>query len=153
PLDTTLARDTYLEGISSAMFAGRLGIGPSAREFAEAASVVKSVEPPRVADLLLDGLVTRFIDGYAPSVAPLLHALRAVRDMDDEGDLEWVWLACRLATDLWDDELWLALATRGVRVARDTGTLGLLPNALNHLAALNVHSGAFSAAAALGDEA
>jgi DNA-binding CsgD family transcriptional regulator len=39
-----------------------------------------------------------------------------------------------------------------VRVARATGALTLLPNALNHLAALNVHSGAFSAAAALADE-
>ena len=39
------------------------------------------------------------------------------------------------------------LATRGVRVARETGALHLLPNALNYLAALNVHSGAFTTAA------
>jgi DNA-binding CsgD family transcriptional regulator len=35
-----------------------------------------------------------------------------------------------------------------VRLARDTGALSLLPNALNYLAALNVHSGAFDTAAA-----
>ncbi|MGH3162494.1 MAG: helix-turn-helix transcriptional regulator, partial [Streptosporangiaceae bacterium] len=45
-----------------------------------------------------------------------------------------------------------ALATRGVRLARETGALNLLPNALNYLAALNVHSGAFATAAALTDE-
>jgi DNA-binding CsgD family transcriptional regulator len=39
-----------------------------------------------------------------------------------------------------------------VRLARDTGALNLLPNALNYLAALNVHSGAFATAAALVDE-
>lgn len=153
PLDVTLARDTYLEGISSAMFAGRLGTGPGERELAEAASAVDTVEPARAADLLLDGLVLRFTEGYAGSVARLSYALRAIRDLDGEGeDQHWLWLACRLATDLWDDELWFALATRGVRVARRTGGLTLLPNALNHLAALNVHSGAFAAAAALSDE-
>ena len=67
-------------------------------------------------------------------------------------DRRWLWLACRLAQDLWDDELWHVLATRGVRVARETGALSLLPNALNYLAALNVHSGAFATAAALIDE-
>jgi ATP/maltotriose-dependent transcriptional regulator MalT len=63
-----------------------------------------------------------------------------------------MWLACRLAQELWDDELWHMLATRGVRVARETGALHLLPNALNYLAALNVHSGAFATAATLADE-
>jgi DNA-binding CsgD family transcriptional regulator len=61
-------------------------------------------------------------------------------------------MACRLAQDLWDDELWHLLATRGVQIARETGALNLLPNALNHLAALHVHSGDFAAAAAMIDE-
>ena len=39
-----------------------------------------------------------------------------------------------------------------MRLARETGALNLLPNALNYLAALNVHSGAFASAAALTDE-
>ena len=105
------------------------------------------------ADLLLDALVTRFTEGYAASVAPLSRALRAFGEPDGGGeDRRWLWLACRLAQDLWDDELWHVLATRGVRVARDTGALNLLPNALNHLAAFNVHSGAFATAAALIDE-
>jgi DNA-binding CsgD family transcriptional regulator len=154
PLDARLARDAYLEGISSAMFAGRLGTGPGEHELAAAASGLPPVADPGAVDLLLDGLVVRYTDGYAAGVAPLSVALRAVRDLDDDGsdDQHWLWLACRLAQDLWDDELWFALATLGVRVARDTGALMLLPNALNHLAALNVHSGAFAAAAALADE-
>jgi DNA-binding CsgD family transcriptional regulator len=153
PLDATLARDTYLEAISAAMFAGRLGTGPSERELADAASGTEVVQPPRAADLLLDALVARFTDGYAAGVAPLSRVLRTLRDLDGEGDAQyWLWLACRLAQDLWDDGLWFGLATCGVRVARDTGALTLLPNALNHLAALDVHSGAFAAAAAVCDE-
>jgi DNA-binding CsgD family transcriptional regulator len=118
---------------------------------AEAARASLPLEPaPGAEDLLLRALVTRFTEGYAAAVAPLSQAVRAFDGPDAGGaDPRWLWLACRLAQDLWDDELWHALATRAARVARDTGALNLLPNALNYLAALNVHSGAFSAAAVL----
>jgi DNA-binding CsgD family transcriptional regulator len=153
PLDDAMARETYLEAIASAMFAGRLGSGPDERDVAEAARAPKQVQAQGAADLLLDALVTRFTEGYAASVAPLSRALRAFGEPDGGGDdLRWLWLACRLAQDLWDDELWYVLATRGVRLARDTGALNLLPNVANYLAAFNVHSGAFATAAALIDE-
>src|SRR5581483_11081695 len=35
PLDAAMARETYLEAIASAMFAGRLGAGPDEREVAK----------------------------------------------------------------------------------------------------------------------
>ena len=153
PVDAEMARQTYLEAIASAMFAGRLGRGPDEREVAQAASGSNRARAPGPADVLLDALVTRFTDGYAASVAPLSRALRVFAEPDGGGeDRRWLWLACRLAQDLWDDELWHVLATRGVRLARDTGALNLLPNALNHLAALNVHAGAFATAAAQIDE-
>jgi DNA-binding CsgD family transcriptional regulator len=152
-LDSAMARETYLEAIASAMFAGRLGTGPDERAVAEAARASNRRPVPGPADLLLDGLVTRFTEGYAASVAPLSRALRAFSEPDGgSADQRWLWLACRLAQDLWDDELWHVLATRGVRSARKTGALHLLPNALNHLAAFNVHAGDFAAAAAQADE-
>ncbi len=153
PLDAQLARETYLEAIAAAMFAGRLGIGPDEREVAEAARASSAVHSSGPADLLLDALVTRFTEGYAASVGPLSRALHGFADSDlGAEDPRWIWLACRLAQDLWDDELWHVLAARGVRLARDTGALNLLPNALNYLAALNVHSGAFATAASLIEE-
>ena len=153
PLDAAMARETYLEAIASAMFAGRLGTGPDVHEVAGAARATNRAPAPGAADLLLDALVTRFTEGYAASAEPLSRALHAFRELDDgDADRRWLWLACRLAQDLWDDELWHALATRGVRVARETGALTLLPNALNYLAALNVHSGMFATAATLVDE-
>jgi DNA-binding CsgD family transcriptional regulator len=149
PLDAKLARETYLEALAAAMYAGRLGTGPDAREVAEAARASTPDQASGAGDQLLVALVTRFTEGYAASVAPLSQALRTFAEPDAGGaDRRWLWVACRLAQDLWDDELWRALATRGVRIARDTGALNLLPNALNHLAALNVHSGAFATAAA-----
>jgi DNA-binding CsgD family transcriptional regulator len=67
--------------------------------------------------------------------------------------VRWLWLACRLAQDLWDDELWYVLATRGVRVARETGALRVLPIAATYRASLHVHAGAFGAASSLIEEA
>src|SRR5262249_22100843 len=107
PLDATLARDTYLEALSSALSAGRLTAGPGARESAVAASAVAPVEDRGAVDLLLDGLVVRFTDGYVASAAPLTQALHAFRDLDGAGESQhWLWLVCRLAQDLWDDDSW-----------------------------------------------
>jgi DNA-binding CsgD family transcriptional regulator len=152
-LDAGMARATYLEAMASAMFAGRLSLGADERQVAAAAQASGRVQHPGPADVLLDALVTRFTEGYVAAVEPLSRALRAFCGPDGGGsDRQWLWLACRLAQDLWDDELWRELATGAVRVARDTGALQLLPNALNHLAAFNIHSGAFATAAELIDE-
>ena len=153
PLDAGLARETYLEAIVAAMYAG--GLRVDAGVLAAAAGAPAAPPPPRAADLLLDGLVARFTEGYAAAVPGLRRALRAFGDASHgpEGDAHWLWLACRLAPDLWDDELWAALAVSGVRAARDAGALGLFPIAATHLGALHVHSGEFGAAAALIEEA
>jgi DNA-binding CsgD family transcriptional regulator len=153
PLDAVMARETYLEAFAAAMFAGRLGDGADEREVAAAARAPSHVPAAGPADALLAALVTRFTEGYAAGVAPLSLALRAFAEPDVGGaDRQWVWLACRLAQDLWDDELWQVLTTRGVSEARDTGALYLLANVLNYQAVLHVHSGEFAAAEALTGE-
>jgi DNA-binding CsgD family transcriptional regulator len=155
PLDVAMARETYLEAFAAAMYAGRLGSGPDEREIAEAvrASPAASAGRGGPADLLLDALVTRYTEGYAAGVAPLSAALRAFTAPDvGEAGWRWMWLACRLSQDLWDDDLWQALATGGVQLARDTGALTLLPAMANYLAAFCVHSGALGSAEVLADE-
>jgi DNA-binding CsgD family transcriptional regulator len=155
PLDAAMARETHLEAIAAAMFASRLGGEPDVREAAEAALAAPAApQPPRALDLLLDGLAARFTEGYSAGVPPLRKALASFRDVEGlpPGDVRWLWLACRLAQDLWDDELWDELATGGVRVARETGALNLLANVANYLAAFNVHAGGFTTAAALIEE-
>jgi DNA-binding CsgD family transcriptional regulator len=156
PLDAAMARETHLEAMAAAMFAGRFGGHPGVREAAEAAQAAPPApQPPRAIDLLLDGLATRFTRGYAAGLPPIRRALDAFRDVEDSsaGDVRWQWLACRLAQDLWDDELWYVLATRGTRVARETGALSTLPIAATYRAALHIHAGAFGDASALIEEA
>jgi DNA-binding CsgD family transcriptional regulator len=156
PLDAAMARETHLEAMAAAMFAGRLGDKPGVRETAEAAQAAPAApQPPRAIDLLLDGLATRFTEGYSAGVLPLRRALNAFRDVErlTARDVRWVWLACRLAQDLWDDELWYVLATRGLRIARETGALSVLPLAATYRASLHVHAGEFDAASSLIEEA
>jgi DNA-binding CsgD family transcriptional regulator len=156
PLDAALARETYLEALAAAVFAGRLSSGAGVLEVAEAArSAPRALEPRRTVDLLLDGLATRFTDGYAAGVAPLRRALAAVSEDDghSEDDIRWLWLSCRIAPDLWEDETWHELATRQLRLARDAGALTVLPLAATYRAGVHVHAGEFAAAAVLIEEA
>jgi DNA-binding CsgD family transcriptional regulator len=152
PLDAAAARETHLEAMAAAMFAGRLGSEPGVRATAQAAlSAPRAPRPPRGIDLLLDGLATRLTEGYAAGVPPLRTALRSFLPEDRlcARDVRWLWLACRLAQDVWDDGLWHELATRGVRIPRETGALSLLPLGNTYRASLHVHEGAFDAAATL----
>jgi len=156
PLDAALARETHLEATAAAMYAGRLGGKPGVREAAQAAQAAPAApQPPRAIDLLLDGLATRFAEGYPAGVPPLRTALDSFRHVEGltARDARWLWLACRMAQDLWDDELWYELATRGLRLARDTGALRVLPIAATYRASLHVHAGAFGAASSLVEEA
>ena len=156
PLDAAMARETHLEAMVAAMYAGRLSDRPGVREAAQAARAAPAApQPPPAIDLLLDGLATRFTEGYAAGVPPLRGALGAFRRVEEltARDARWLWLACRLAQDLWDDELWYELATRGLRVARDTGALRVLPIAATYRASVHVHAGAFGAASSLVEEA
>jgi DNA-binding CsgD family transcriptional regulator len=156
-LDAGLARETYLEALGAAVFAGRLGGRCGVREVAEAARAA----PPgpklrRPIDLLLDGVATRFTKGYVVGVPALRRALQAFRReaLRSEDDIvRWLWLAWLLVGDLWDDEGWHELATRAVRLAREAGALSVLPVDLEYRAGVHVHAGEFAAASALVEEA
>jgi DNA-binding CsgD family transcriptional regulator len=155
-LDPELARETYLEALGAAIFAGRLNRGIGEVEVAQSAlGAPPGPRPPRAVDALLDGLATRFAEGYTASAPQLKRALRGLRRSADrgEGDMHWLWLACRIAPDLWDDETWNELTVRQVQLARDAGALNILPIALTYRAGVCVHAGEFAAAAALIEEA
>ena len=78
-----MARETHLEAIAAAIYAGHLVDTPDVREAAEAAAAAPAApQPPRAIDLLLDGLAIRFVDGYPAGVPPLRKALDAFRHVD-----------------------------------------------------------------------
>src|SRR5690606_18663469 len=86
PLDAALARETYLEALAAAIFAGRLDGGTTVRDAAEVARAVpRASGTASRTDLLLEGVTQRFTDGYAASLAPLRQALNAFRAEADSG--------------------------------------------------------------------
>ena len=158
-LDAELARETYLEAMAAALFAGRLGRGRGEREVADAARAAAragaAAEQPRAIDLLLEGLTIRYTEGQVASMPALSRALQGFRRTGElyEADSRWLWLACRVAPALWDDDGWHEVTTRAVTLARDAGALTVLPLALTYRAGVHVHAGEFAAAAALIEEA
>ncbi len=159
PLDAGLARATYLEALGAAMFAGRLSGAVGVREMADAARAARragcSGQPPRAIDLLLDGLVTRFTEGYPAGVAPLRRVLQALVALLREDGLvgREVGIPWGASAELWDDEAWHELASRGVRIARNAGALTALHVGLIYHAGLLILAGEFATAAALLEEA
>jgi DNA-binding CsgD family transcriptional regulator len=164
PLDAALARDTLLEAIGAAIFAGSLSQGPGQREVAEAARAgPPPPTPPRMVDILLDGITSRIVDGCTAGVPALRQALHAVQqayrcDGTAQTDMHGLWLAFRvtpepLAPELWDDDAWHELAIGAVTRARREGALSVLPMALTYQACAHLHAGEFDTAAALIEEA
>ena len=157
PLDAESARETYLDALGAAIFAGRLGDDRDVREAAEAARAAPpGREPSRPIDLLLDGLAIRFTDGYEAALPMLRRALRAFAhdpQKSRDGGLRWLWIGWPVANELWDDEGWQELTSWAVGVARDTGTLTILPIALLYRAGVYISAGEFAAASALIEEA
>jgi DNA-binding CsgD family transcriptional regulator/tetratricopeptide (TPR) repeat protein len=153
PVDVELARETYLEALVAAIYAAALAGGTSVADVARAArSTPLGPDPLPARQLLLLGLATRLTNGYVAAASILTASLRAHRA--EEQRLDWLSVAYNLAAmELWDDEAWFELASRQVELTRATGTLILLPYALDYLAGFYIHAGELSRAAGLLAEA
>ncbi|HEY6313043.1 MAG TPA: LuxR C-terminal-related transcriptional regulator [Streptosporangiaceae bacterium] len=152
PLDPRLARQTYLEALIAAIFAGRLALGGGVREVAEAARMAPPPPgPARGPDLLLDGLALLVTEGY-PAGAPVLRqAVSAFRgtDLSTEEGLRWLWLASYAAGSVWDHPAGTCCPTARSTLARDAGALIALPIALSTHAGVHLFAGEFTEAASL----
>jgi DNA-binding CsgD family transcriptional regulator len=158
PLDAALARETYLHALDAALVIGGSDRGHGVPEVAAAARATPPPPgPPGAVDLLLDGLVATYTQGYASGVPTLRRALEDMRDQGTAGpgrygDDSWLWLASRIAVALYDDELALVLLDRHVRLAREAGALAALPAALEARSIIMLLTGGFAHAAELADE-
>ena len=150
PLNAESARETHLEALVAAMWAGDLDSPGGLREAAKAARAAPaSPGPPRVVDVLLDAFATRLTQGYAAAAPALTRALEMVLALDVGTELEagrWQWLtggraSANVALELWDDESWHALAARQVQVFRHAGALVHLQFALIFLARTHLLAG------------
>jgi DNA-binding CsgD family transcriptional regulator/tetratricopeptide (TPR) repeat protein len=150
-IDPDRARETYVEALTAAIFAGPLGgPGASPREIAKAARTAPRARTPRGPDLLLDGLVAVLSDNYAAAVPALRQAQRAIENELSQAErLRWMWGATVATQHLWDDDGWKRLADLHLHLVRDTGALSELPIALSHQGQMHVLAGELSLAASV----
>ena len=149
PLDISVARETYVDAFSAAMFGARLNGPVGMSEVAEAARAApRAPDAGRAtADLLLDALVA--LAGDYDAAVPLSR--RALKRLSGENAsakerLRWLWQGCVVALEVWDDEHASALSQSSVEIARDTGTLSELALALSARTPVLVFCGDLAAA-------
>jgi DNA-binding CsgD family transcriptional regulator len=157
--DDALARDTHLEALAAAMYAGRLG-GPNLlAEVATAgrAAIDRLTQIRRPVDFLLSGLTSRIIDGPGAGADHLRSALElwnAHEESSDDNGRSWPFPVAQesAAHELWDDTVLQRIATETVRRARELGALAALPPALAYRAGAHVYMGEFTSAERLLEE-
>jgi DNA-binding CsgD family transcriptional regulator len=154
-VDPNLARATYLEALSAAMFAGRLASAGGAPEVSTAALAgPPPPESPRPPDLLLQGLAVRFTEGYTAGAPLLKAALRAFQreTVLPPQEAHWLWFASWVALHLWDDEAWTVLSNRHLELVRGAGALTALPFVLTNRSSVYAFCGELGAAEAHEEE-
>jgi DNA-binding CsgD family transcriptional regulator len=161
-LDGYIARETYLESLAAAMFAGRLGDAEAVPHIAEAArtAVGRMPQSPRPVDSLLRGMTQRITDGAGASTDALYAAMEQMMTQAQSNDSDvsrWMVPAFPImqesaAYELWDESIVHHLSAAVVRRARDTGALAVLPAALAYRAGGLLLAGEFATAEILLEE-
>ena len=152
PVDTALSRATYLNAMEAAFFVGRLASGAGLLDVARAARAAPKPLSPRPSDLVLDGFVAHFIDGYAAGLPILRRAVSAAREGSTPDDKPQFMVAVA-ATHLWDDEGLDVITARQVELGRAAGALTQLPLALSARARNLLYTGDLAGAGAVIHEA
>ncbi|HEX6519743.1 MAG TPA: AAA family ATPase [Streptosporangiaceae bacterium] len=152
--DVGLSRSVYMDALIAAVFAGRLAApGGSLLDVARAAGMAPSLIRPRAADLLLDGLVAHFNQGYAAAVPMLRDALRLFGDgIAPDMEPRWLSLAFVAAEHIWDDEATIMLSEQWATLTRQAGALSELPLALFSRVYAHIVAGELAAATSVAEE-
>ena len=145
PLDLRRSRDTHLEALEAALYAGHLSGSDSVRQVARSALAVlkHGSVTPTASDRLLEGVASMVIDGHAD--APLLRG--AMGDLVRANDLWSTDLPNACALALWDDEMLQLLARHRLELARMVGTSTMLPSAISQFGEYEVVVGRLRVAA------
>lgn len=131
--DPAQSRATYLHALDAAIITG----DPDAEVIARAALSSSTEQSLGKADMLLEGLATTMVHGFAAGVPLLRIALDQLRDATggedapEENSQPWLWLAGRLAVGILDEERAYQLTECEIALSRSTGALSRLPAALN----------------------
>ena len=155
PLDASLARDTYVDALCAALFAGRSVSGPAVRQVAEAMRKATAPDEPRTSDALVKALVVLFTEGYPQAARQSHEAVQAcaAEDPPPHEALRFSWLAAATAASLWDDSCWDVLSHRHLEAVRRTGAVSALPLALATRSVVQLFRGDLAGASSLVAEA
>lgn len=155
PLSLDLARETYLEALSAALFAGHLATpGGTARDVSLAVKAARRPTVRRGPEFLLEGFAALFNESYTAAV-PLWRRAQSAFDVSGlsiNERLRFKWLAESAALLLWDYTTWEAISEGHVQIARATGALAELPLALNMRVYTYLFGGDLTAATLLIEE-
>jgi DNA-binding CsgD family transcriptional regulator len=154
--DPSRARETYLDAITSALFAGQLAKTGHVRDVARA--VLAAPEPPgtpSASNLLLQGLALLVVEGPGVGTPVSKRALKAFQSdaVGMEERLRWSWLAGRTAAFIWDYDTWDVLTRHQIVAAREAGALSVLPLTLSTAAGVQLFAGRLSEAESLFEQA
>jgi DNA-binding CsgD family transcriptional regulator len=155
-VDLRLARETYLDALTAALFAGRLAADATSQAVARAAlAAPRSDEPARASELLLEGLALLITNSHKAGTAALKQAMIAFRSDDAPAQelLRWGWVAGSSAGVMWDHDSWDAVSARQEQLARDLGALTILPFTLSIRAGMCLYAGRCAEASSLVDQA
>ena len=96
PLDARLARETHLQALGAAIWAGESEQPGTLTEIAAATRTAPpSPVPPRAEDVLLDALAIRLLEGHAAAVPLLARAQREMLALNPGTDIDvgrYLWL-------------------------------------------------------------
>ena len=121
-----LARDTYMEALSAAMYARparRARRGGGGRT-GDPARPPPTTTRERARDLILRGQALLAAEGQEAALPTVRRALRAFLDQPPDAlELHWMWFGGLAGEDLWDAKALRTLAERQVELARAAGVL------------------------------
>jgi DNA-binding CsgD family transcriptional regulator len=156
PLQPEVARETYLDAFTAALFGARLNEEIGVRDVAAAAqqSPRRQEDEETPAGLLLDAFcaLAEGYEGAVPKCRRTLDTLAAGRDSLSRERLRWLWHGAVLGLEVWDDGKADFLSEAHVEIARATGALSELALALSARTPVLVFRGQLAAAASAVDE-
>jgi len=153
-IDAGMARTTYLQAVTAAVFSDEVMSGDVGQLAQAIAAAPRPVGTPSAADLLLDAIAAHDTQGYAAGAAILREAMDLfATETSAESGLRGRWLCSLLAVwYLWDYHRWQLHSERYLELARASGALSELPVALTSEVYRHAYFGELSAAAALNQE-
>jgi DNA-binding CsgD family transcriptional regulator len=153
-IDAGMARTTYLQALTAAVFNDQVTRGDVGQLAQAVAAAPRPVGTPSAAELLLEAIAAHNTQGYAAGAAILRTAMDLfATETSPDNELRGRWLCSLLAGwHLWDYQRWQLHSESYLELVRASGALSELPMALTSEVCRLAYFGELSAAVVLNQE-